>query len=54
MLTSVIDTKEYMDIMNINITNLFIQTPIDRKTGEYKITIKIRGLLVDTLVHMNL
>ena len=53
MLTSVIDTTEDRYVANIDIPNLFIHIPIDRKHGENKITLKIKGLLVDMLVHMN-
>ena len=41
MLTPVIDAKEYRDVTTIDIPNFFIQTPIDRKPGEEKITMKL-------------
>ena len=43
MLISVIDAKEYRDIVNIDITNVLIQTPIDKKTGEDKTIMRIKG-----------
>ena len=45
-LTSVIYFKEDRDIANIDITNFFIKTPIDRKHGEGKNLNKIKELLV--------
>ena len=48
-----IDTKEDRNLEIIDIPNLFIQTPIDRKPGDEKIMMKIEGLLVDMLGHMN-
>ena len=53
MLKLVINNKEDRDIITIDIPNLFIQTPIDRKPGEEIITTKIKGVLVDMLVHMD-
>ena len=53
MLISVIDAKEYRDIVNIDITNVLIQTPIDKKPGEEKIMIKITVVLVNMLVQMD-
>ena len=53
MLTSFIDSKEDRYIANIDIPNLSIKTPIDRKLGEEKITMKINRVLVDMLVHMD-
>ena len=50
MLAYVIDTKENRDVADIDIPNLFIQTPIDSKPREYKIIMKIKGVLVDMLV----
>ena len=42
-----------MDVTNIYIPNLSIQTPIDRKPGKDKIIIKVRGILADILVQMD-
>ena len=54
MLISVIDAKEYRDIVNIDITNVLIQTPIDKKPVEDKTITRIKGVLVHMLVHMDL
>ena len=54
MLTSVIYTKEDRDVATIYIPNFSIQTLIDRKPVEDKITTKIKGVLVDILVLMDL
>ena len=43
-----------MDIETIDIPNLSIQTLIDRKPGEEKITMRIKGAMVNILVHMDL
>ena len=53
LLTSVIDAKEYGYVATIDITNFFIQTYIDSKPEEEKITMKINGVMVDNLVHMD-
>ena len=53
-LTSVIYFKEDRDIANIDITNFFIKKLRDRKPGKEKIRIKIKGVLVDILVLMDL
>ena len=50
MITPVINTKEYRDVGTIDIPNFFIQTPIDRKTGEKRIIMKINVVLVNILV----
>jgi hypothetical protein len=49
--TAVIDAKQKRDVMTTGVPNAFVQTPIEQK-GE-KITMKIRGVLVDMLVKMN-
>ena len=46
-------SKEDRYVETIDTTNLFIQAPIDRKPVEGKIIIKINGLLVDMLVHLD-
>ena len=53
ILTALIDAKEYRGVATIDIPNSFIQTRIDRKPGEYKITMKIKGVLVDMMVQMD-
>ena len=53
MITSLIDFKEDRDIETIDIFNLFIQTLTYSKYGEDKIIIRIKGVMVDMLVHMN-
>ena len=53
MLKSVIYAKYDRDTQTIDIPNLFIQTPIDSKPGEKKTTMKIKGVLVNMLVHMD-
>ena len=45
MSTSVVYTKEDRYVTNIDMTNLFIQTLIDSKPGEDKITMKIKVVL---------
>ena len=52
-LTYVIDPKEDQDLATIDVPNFFIQIPIDSKTGEEKIMVKIKGVTVDILVQMN-
>ena len=52
MLTSMIDAKGDMDVVTLDIPNHFIHTPIDRKPGENKITMKTKGVLVDILAQM--
>ena len=53
ILTSVIYAKEDSDVVSIDITNFFIQKLRDRKPGKEKIRIKIKGVLVDILVHID-
>ena len=53
MLTLVIYAKEDRDVVTIYIPYLFIQTPIDRKPGKYKIIMKLKRVLVDMPVHMD-
>ena len=50
MLTAIIDAEEERDVATIDIPNFFIQTPVERKPGEDKIILKIRGVLVDMLM----
>ena len=40
--------------MSIVIQHLFIKTPIYRKPGKEKIIMKIKGLLVDIMVQMDM
>ena len=40
-----------MDVATIDIPNFFIQKPIDGKLGEDKKITKIKGALVNMLVH---
>ena len=47
-------TKIYRDVATIDIPNFFILTLIDRKPGEEKVIINVKGLLVDMLVYMDL
>ena len=47
-------SKEDTDLVTIDISNFSIQTPIYRKPGWDKITMKIKGVLVDMLVQMDL
>ena len=53
MLTATIDAEEERDVATIDIPNFFIQTPVERKPGEDKIILKIRGVLVDMLMQMD-
>ena len=53
MLTAVINYKKDRDVATIYTPEFFIQTKIDSKCGEGKITIKIKGVLLDMLVHMD-
>ena len=48
-----INSKEDGYVAAIYILNFFIQIPIDSKTGEEKIMVKIKGVTVDILVQMN-
>ena len=54
MITSVIYAKEDKGVATIYIPNFSIQTLIDRKPVEDKIAAKIKGVLVDILVLMDL
>ena len=47
-------TKIYRDVATIDIPNFFILTLIDRKPGEKKVIINVKGLMVDMLVYMDL
>ena len=54
LLTAVIDTNEERDIMTSDIPNAFIQREMPEvKEGEQRLTIKITGVLVDTIVQLN-
>ena len=53
MLTSEVYSKEDRYVGNIDIPNLFIHTPIDRKPGEDKIIVKIKGIPVNILIQMD-
>ena len=53
MITSVIDAKQGRDVMTCDIPNAFVQTEMDKgKKGE-RVTMKIRGALVDILLEMD-
>ena len=54
MLASVIDAKEDWNLSTIDKPNILIHTPIDRKPGELKIIMKIKGVLFNMLVQTNL
>ena len=53
MLTATIDAEEERDVATIDIPNFFIHTLVERKPGEDKIVLKIRGVLVDMLMQMD-
>jgi hypothetical protein len=55
MLTGVINAHEGHDVMTCDIPNAFIQALMPEiKTGEEQVMIKIRGMLVNMLVKLNL
>jgi hypothetical protein len=54
MITGVIEAKEERDVMTYNIPNTFIQALLPKKDlGEYRMVMKITGVLVSMLVDIN-
>lgn len=54
MLTAVTEDHEEQDAMCVNIPNVFAQTAMPQKeTGEERVTMKITGVLVDMLAHID-
>jgi hypothetical protein len=55
MITGVIKAKEQRDVMTCDIPNAFIQALLPKKDlGEDRVVMKIKGVLVDMLVNINL
>jgi len=52
MLTCVIDAQENRDVAVVDIPNAFIQTVVSDEDAEHRVTVRIRGPLVDILVSM--
>ncbi len=50
MLTWVIDAQEDRDVAMVDITNAFVQTVVSKEDTERRVTVRIRGPLVDVLV----
>ena len=50
MLTCVIDAQEDRDVAVVNIPNAFVQTVVSKEDAEHRVTVRIRGPLVDVLV----
>jgi hypothetical protein len=50
MLTCVIDAQEDRDVAMVYIPNTFIQTVVSKEDAEHRVTVCIRGPLVDVLV----
>jgi hypothetical protein len=53
IITSVIDAKQRRDVMTADIPNAFVQTPLGAKAVGERITMKIRGPLVDMLEELS-
>ena len=53
IITGVIETKQNIDVMTLDIPNAFVQTSIPQGEGDEKIIMKIRGVLVDILLEMS-
>ena len=53
IITSVIDAKQHRDVMTADIPNAFVQTPLGAKAVGERITMKIRGPLVDMLEELS-
>ncbi len=50
MLTCVIDAQENRDVAVDDIPNAFVQTVVSKEDAEHRVTVRIRGTLVDDLV----
>jgi hypothetical protein len=53
LITATIDAHQGRDVMTIDIPNAFVQTPIEQNEGEDRITMRIRGPLVDMLLDID-
>ena len=53
MITSVIDAKQKRDVMACDIPNAFVQMEMDKTKKGERVTMKIRGALVDILLEMD-
>lgn len=53
LLTATIDAEEGRDVMTADIPNAFVQTDTEQMPDKERITMKIRGTLVDMLVELN-
>jgi hypothetical protein len=50
MLTCVIDAQEDRDVAVVDIPNVFVQTAMSKEDAEHRVTVCIRGPLVDVMV----
>ena len=50
MTTAVIDAKQNREVITLDISNAFVQTPVPK--SEEKVVMRITGLLVDYLVNL--
>jgi len=53
LLTALIDANEHRDVMTADIPNAFVQTKIDPKEKTERITMRIRGVMVDMLLEID-
>ena len=52
LITGVIEAKQKRDIMTADIPNAFVQTEIPQEEGKDRITMKIKGALIDILTEL--
>ena len=50
MLTCIINAQEDRDVAVVDIPNAFVQTVVSKEDAEHRVTVCIRGPLVDVLV----
>ena len=50
--TATIDAKQGRDVMTLDVPNAFVQTDVPYEEGDEKITMKIRGKLVNMLLEI--
>ncbi len=53
MLTCVIDAQEDRDVAVVGIPNAFVQTVVSKEDAEHRVTVRIRGPLVDVWCQMH-